>query len=429
MSILTKPLPQITLADLQALVDAAARETDELEFKGDLPFKPSRGTTSTSDRWYEHGDRIGEYARDKLLAEIVAFANADGGTLILGLHETKDEPRRAERLDPLPNCESLAKRLADASEDVIEPRLPVFGATAIPSGLSDGSGFVIMKVGKSIAGPHRLKSDSEFYVRRGERAARMNVREIKERVLELARTGDKVEQAFQTRQASGEQAYLRLLRVPTKGMPAVHIRATALPISPQNIENLTRRRDLWWSGERFSARISDKWDADCAIPANEFSASPTVRLRSFTAQNEIGLDRLLCSDGTVEFSYNIPTTEPYRGSQAIVFWPWLIGLVAGTVAQVDRLKSRLAWDSVEFGLEVELKTAGPLRVFWDASIRESGAVIPATPLLLPRYSIATEESYDDILGTMIRDVMNAAGIASSATCSVPWDALIGSDDE
>ena len=34
-----------------------------------------------------------------LTEDISAFANADGGTLVLGLHETKDEPRRAERLD------------------------------------------------------------------------------------------------------------------------------------------------------------------------------------------------------------------------------------------------------------------------------------------------------------------------------------------
>src|SRR4051812_29574716 len=103
MSILRKPLIDIAVEDLQGLVDAEARETGELEFKGSLPFQPQKGQPQTVDRWLERGDRIGDYARDEILAEMVAFANADGGTLVLGLHETKDEPRRAERLEPLPN--------------------------------------------------------------------------------------------------------------------------------------------------------------------------------------------------------------------------------------------------------------------------------------------------------------------------------------
>src|SRR5690349_14386052 len=123
MTILRKALSDATLADLEELVSAEARETDELEFKGTLPYQPQKGQPQTADRWIEKGDRIGDYARDQLLAELVAFANADGGTLVLGLHETKDEPRRAHYLEALPNCEGLTRRLWDAAEDIIEPRL------------------------------------------------------------------------------------------------------------------------------------------------------------------------------------------------------------------------------------------------------------------------------------------------------------------
>ena len=113
----------VTVADLDDIIESEARETGELEFKGALPFLPIKGQPAVTDRWIEKGDRIGEFARDQLLAEIVAFANADGGTLILGMHEPKEDPRRADRLEALPKCEDLAKRLLDASEDVIEPRL------------------------------------------------------------------------------------------------------------------------------------------------------------------------------------------------------------------------------------------------------------------------------------------------------------------
>ncbi len=50
MSILSKPIGAITEADLDALVLAKARETNELEFKGDLPFKPTKGQPETADR-------------------------------------------------------------------------------------------------------------------------------------------------------------------------------------------------------------------------------------------------------------------------------------------------------------------------------------------------------------------------------------------
>src|SRR5262245_30455256 len=195
MSILRKPLETVTVADLKALVLVEARETGELEFKGDLPFQRQKGQPQVADRWIEKGDRVGDYARDEILAESIAFANADGGTLVLGLHETKDEPHRAERLVPLPNCEGLARRLLDASEDIVEPRLRSMDARALPTD-STGRGYVVLRVAKSSAGPHRLRSTREFYVRRGERAAKMDVREIKELTLELARTGDRLDQIF-----------------------------------------------------------------------------------------------------------------------------------------------------------------------------------------------------------------------------------------
>jgi hypothetical protein len=137
-------------------------------------------------------DRIGDYARDEILAELTAFANAEGGTLVLGLHETTDDPRRAERLDPLPNCEGLARRILDASEDIVEPRLRSIEARALPADKAGNGYDVVLRVGKSAAGPHRLRSTKEFYIRRGERAAKMDVREIKDLTLDLARTGDRI---------------------------------------------------------------------------------------------------------------------------------------------------------------------------------------------------------------------------------------------
>src|SRR5262249_787019 len=143
MSLVSKPLDVITIEDLQALVNVGARETAVLEFKGSIPVKDG----STVDRWIERGDRVGDSARNERLSAIVGFSDAGGGTLVIGLPETKEEPRCAQRLEPLPNCEDLAKRLLDASEDIIEPRLSAIAARGLPIN-EEGHGYVLMRAGK-----------------------------------------------------------------------------------------------------------------------------------------------------------------------------------------------------------------------------------------------------------------------------------------
>ncbi|MET4207707.1 ATP-binding protein [Bradyrhizobium sp. LA2.1] len=429
MSILRKPLEAVTVSDLDDLVRVAARETGELEFKGALPFVPIKGQPATADRWIEKGDRIGDYARDQILAEIVAFANADGGTLVLGLHETKEEPRRAERLEPLPRCEDLAKRFLDAMEDVIEPRLPPVSVRALLVS-EDGSGYVLMRVGKSLAGPHRLTTTREFYVRRGERSARMSVREITARTLDLARTGDRIEAIFVERNDVAARLYKTLLNDNTVTsadaiMPLL-VRVTAIPTTPQDIPDLTRRPELWWTGSGFSAAI-DGNNYSCSYPARNFNQQPNVRLRSLVCDVDSrseGPARLIRTDGLVEFSLIHPRRKPIAGSGSRVYIGWLISLVAGVVAQVERLRHRLAWDAVEYGLEIQIWSTPPVGVFWNDDGFGGGYTMKAEmPLTLPRYSLASGDDYDDLVTTVVRDLMNSCGISSGTICSVPWTEL------
>lgn len=256
MSILRKSVGELTVDDMREVVTAGARESGELEFKGDLPFKRQKGQPEKSDRWIEKGDHVGDYARNELLAELIAFANAAGGTLLLGVVETNDVPRRAESLAPLPNCEALAKRLLDAAEDVVQPRLPALVSRGIPVDAT-GSGFVVMRIGKSQLGPHRLEPTREFYVRRGERTERMTVREITDLTLDLARSGDRIEQEFSKRR---EIAHQHFTQMPSSAgeHPLVFVRVSALPMTPQAIPDITSRRDVWWRGNAFIVQIDRK---------------------------------------------------------------------------------------------------------------------------------------------------------------------------
>ena len=68
------------LPEVQAVVDAEAAETIDFELKRALPGK------NGADPWMS-GGKLGDDAKDELAAEIIAFANTVGGTLIVGIDE------------------------------------------------------------------------------------------------------------------------------------------------------------------------------------------------------------------------------------------------------------------------------------------------------------------------------------------------------
>ena len=71
IAVLSKPADQIGVSDLNELIDSEVPESDQIEFKETLSTKDG-----SPDRWITHRDRIGEKARNQILEETVAFANA-----------------------------------------------------------------------------------------------------------------------------------------------------------------------------------------------------------------------------------------------------------------------------------------------------------------------------------------------------------------
>jgi hypothetical protein len=415
MSILNKPLDAITLDDLLGLVSAGARETGELEFKGTLPSKKA-----TPDPWLSGSGGVGEHARNELLSEIVGFANSDGGTLVLGLHESSGNARRAERLEPLPNCEELAKRLLDASQDVIEPRLNL-DARGIPAN-SDGSGYVVIRTGKSLYGPHRLTTTREFYIRRGERNEKMTAREIQDLALNLARTGDQIETLFQERRMNAETEFALMER----GGSSLSVRVTAFPMIIRRITGLTLRNELWWTGGALPMTIGDQ-PFEYPYPAREFGVPPRIRLRSFEQDRD--LKRLLRDDGLIECRLLHPPARASRSEKdghAGVYLAWLAGLVVGTLAQVSHVRKHLAWDGVEYGLEVEIWAGKPLDLIvkegsWEQRSLMQGE-FPESPMRFPRYSVRSgADSLNTVVSEFVRDLYNSVGTHWRSECVIQWN--------
>lgn len=429
MHILRKNIAEIEVRHLEELVAAGARESEALEFKATLPFQPQKGQPQQADRWIEHGDRIGDFARDQILSEMVAFANANGGTLVIGVVESNDQPREAISLAPLPKCEELAQRLIDAAEDMIEPRLPSLVTRGIPTD-ETGQGYVILRAGRSRAGPHRVNGKArEFYIRRGERAARMDVREIKSLTLELARSDERLEAAFQNRRNAAREKFLAMPGPEfTNHTTPLLARVSALPTLPENIENLTARKDLWWQGGAFQLQFDEGDPYGVDFPAREFCGIPRIQLRSLVDAGE-NLTRVLRADGLVEA---VLAVEPERMDripvQARVYVGWLLSLVVGVVAQVEHIRRNLGWDAIEFGLEVDLWSEGKVHLFGsDRTWGSRGIGRPpasALPLTFPTYSVRDVETFDGLVNQFLQDLFNAWGSEWNDKGSVDWNQLL-----
>jgi hypothetical protein len=118
MSFFTKPFSALTIEDLRWLVDMGVRESSDLEFKSFPPNHPEKGNP-----WVKPDGTITKECKEALLKELVAFANASGGTLVFGI---LDKDCCAAGITPVPKAEACAEKLKVACRDSIEPTIPQF---------------------------------------------------------------------------------------------------------------------------------------------------------------------------------------------------------------------------------------------------------------------------------------------------------------
>ena len=84
-----KAIGEITWADVELLVTQRAEESATLEFKSGEIYSHREGKSDRS---------IANEARDTIAKEVAALANAYGGLIIIGVAESRDVPRCADKL-------------------------------------------------------------------------------------------------------------------------------------------------------------------------------------------------------------------------------------------------------------------------------------------------------------------------------------------
>jgi hypothetical protein len=185
-----RPLRQVRESDIRRLVESGLEEHLQLEYKSAL---------------YEDSDR----GRRDLLLDICMFANTEGGILLIGVPERRDEEGQPTGTpDPggvlgveLPNPEAVLSAYDARVMEAIEERLPL-ESTSIDVG--NGRRVVAIRVPNSANKPHSARHKGHIYFpsRRERQLYHMTVREIKELVM---RTGSRLQQSKEALERSFSQ--------------------------------------------------------------------------------------------------------------------------------------------------------------------------------------------------------------------------------
>ena len=167
---ITKNLPEISSADIQALVENAACESTTLEFKRDLPGS-------------------GDEAKREFLADISALANTSGGDLLYGVAEENGCASAITGIGTQDTDGELL-RLSNILNSGLEPRIrytPLIIQCAEET-------VLVLRVEKSWNAPHRVvfKSYDRFFGRNAAGKYPLDVQQLRRAFVENSTVAERM---------------------------------------------------------------------------------------------------------------------------------------------------------------------------------------------------------------------------------------------
>jgi hypothetical protein len=159
VSLADRPVDEITVDDLHALVSSQVAESLRIEYKETLPGGP-------------------DAEKKEFLYDASSFANAHGGLLLFGISESQGLPVAVLGV-PTEDPDAEVARLDNLIRDGIEPRIPGLRIRAIP--VTTGRVVIALRVPRSWTLPHRVafKSDHRFYTRHSNGKHPMDLGELR----------------------------------------------------------------------------------------------------------------------------------------------------------------------------------------------------------------------------------------------------------
>ena len=408
---------QIDSSHIESLVASKVPEGEQIEFKESLPGK----SDGNPDPWMSGEDRIGDRAKNKILEEVTAFANAYGGALLLGIKDSGKKPAVADDISPVPRCEDLAERLKLVFRDCVEPQLPRLEMFAVPTEGKDG--VIIIRVARSRLAPHRITKTLVCPVRRSDRCEEMTMREIQDMTLNVARGLERLDKRLSGRSERFQQEF-ECLEDPKN---AFGIRFTAMPVGDEV------RFDRVLHHSAIVKELKEPWREVLLLEGNNepyviddkrilsFGARCQPMLRAAREESDWGSSdikrsynscRELHCDGLIEIGFVSCLTDSDRGSKLYLPPGLLTVIFANLVVWADRIRNQALAPTAEYAIEGEIRAIGaPVGVVDDYRFINTPYATILRPSLInfPRYSLGNPGEISELIALFYRDFWNSLG--------------------
>ena len=405
-NLVSKPISEISVEDLNELIDQKVPESEHLEYKSTLSAEQGQ------DRWLDDQSDIGKLAKTSILEEVVAFANADGGVLLVGIEESKDDQHIAKSIKGLPKCNNLVDRFKGIFRDSIEPSIPSLEITAIQT--EEEKGVMLVRVGKSRAAPHRVKTSRRCMVRRQDRCEELSMNDIQTLILNTSRGLKRIDKDLKYRKKKFEKEFSRL----TTPNQALGIRFTGVPIDERrDIDKLFVNRTI---DQRFSLPIFEIKQDDRRLSEHEYLSEclsggdrPILRgarrdtYRLVKPLLDFAYSEIYCS-GLVELGY-LSAGEYF---QTIRLDPEIvIGFFAHLLKWVEKVRDNAISPRTEYLINLEFRVRdAPVRLGYNRGyINTMDTEVHLSDTSFPPYPFYLDSDIELMLNQFRRDLFNWVG--------------------
>ncbi len=151
-AILGGPLGEVRYEDVARLVDLGVTESNDLDFKSALYVEPD--TQAADQRTAKEKQQAAEKKKKDLASDVAAFANSNGGLIIVGIKEDRVSSAAAV-LSTVDIADREVRRIHEivASNTFPKPRLDVW---PLPDPSQPGGGLILIAVPRSALTPHAV---------------------------------------------------------------------------------------------------------------------------------------------------------------------------------------------------------------------------------------------------------------------------------
>jgi len=405
------PLEEIKFEDIADLVNIAAEEGIRLEFKRDLPTNDGQ-----PDRWMRDQSGIGRVALRDIAKEVVAFSNAYGGAVIIGIDETDDHPKRAKQLSSpqIPRVVDCAEQLGRAMRSIIDPPLPMLEVRGIASGAS-GEGVILIRVGASPSAPHGFGTPPAAYVRHRSQSVPLSMRELQSMFFERRTRLERIESRRREFSAAAQELWAirsegRLAKISGEGgfalaLHVINFRCSLVPTDDFRMDNFP---------DRFLALNNQSPKPVISGPTNiielpELTLHWLRRYRAVEHIGNVGDQRYWRGSFEADGSINQVSIVAATGTGLVQVIPtWYSKAILQGMVLAEWFRRWAARPDVEYTLDGEFKNDGAY-IVTDADFDEKTELSWPGATVGP-YSVGSRATFQNTFDVIERELWDAFGL-------------------